>query len=525
MKQETIPREKPFRLNGTLLSANRFSIADNLPLFTIIFIAIILLLYTIIRAGRIEFTVDEIYSWKVFTYGPHLYPPAYDETTANDHWLNSWLMQLTGYLFGERLWALRLPNLIAHAVYLFFTARFVLSLRRSWFAVFAFILLNAHPYLLDFFSVARGYGLAFASIAACLFFLRRFIISGQEKSDLKYLLAAAILALLANFAVISFVLAVTGIAGLIVLLGKPQKKILQLTLIALIMIPVLLIVVPHLLRMQKSGALYYGETSLWEGTVKTVTESLLYGVPYAGENHFCSAKPTIWFLLAGLFTGAVLLIRRKGPDAWFRSPAGTALLIFSAVLTVIVLQHWITGALYPIHRVGLFLFVLFMFAIIATLHELLNEKALFIAGAILVLPVAFHMLYCANTGYILEWQASAGTQRAVNDIAGQLSALTEKRERTTVYTMGVNGSAMQFIRERDHLGWLDVRIDWKSNQPAAYDFYYVEKWALPSFDVSHWIPVDTLPYSGNVLFMDEAFARYQQRFSNTSSTTEKNPSW
>lgn len=523
MKQETIPQAKSFRLNGTLLSANGFSITDNLPLFTIIFIAIALLLYSIIRAGRIELTLDEAYSWNFFAWGPHLYPQAYDVTTANDHWLNSWLMQLTGYLFGERLWALRLPNVIAHAVYLFFTARFVLSLRRSWFAVFAFVLLNVHPYLLDFFSVARGYGLAFASIAACIFFLRRFIISEQKKNDLKYLLVAAMLALLSNFAVISFVLAVTGIAGCIVLRGKAEKKVPQLALIALIIIPLLLIVVPHLLRMQKSGALYYGETSFWEGTVKTVTESLLYGVPYAGENHFCSAKPTIWFLLTGLIAGAVLLIRRKGPDAWFRSSAGTTLLIFSGVVAVLLLQHWLAGTLYPIRRVGLFLFVLFMFAIITTLHELLNAKTLFIAGAILVLPVSFHMFYCANTGYVFEWQSSAGTQIAVNDIAGQLGALPEKRERTTVYAMGVNGSTMQYIREHDHIGWLDLHIDWSSNQPAAYDFYYVEKWALPSFDASHWIPVDTMPYSGNVLFMDEAFARYQQRFSNTSSSQKRNP--
>ncbi|HEU4718295.1 MAG TPA: hypothetical protein VFU15_10695, partial [Bacteroidia bacterium] len=230
--------------------------------------------YVAIRSATIDITIDEAYSWKFFSYGPHLYPQKYDVTTANDHWLNSWLVQLTGGVFGPRNWALRLPNVLAFAVYLFFTARFVLSFRARWYTLAAFLLLNVHPYLLDFFSAERGYGLAFGAMSACIFFLFRF--SGSlARKDLCFFLLAGCLAVLANFAVISFFMVALGMAVLLTLLSKnaDRKKLLLLTVC--VSVPFLAIVVPHLFHMQHSGALYYGENSLWEGTAKSVFTSLL----------------------------------------------------------------------------------------------------------------------------------------------------------------------------------------------------------------------------------------------------------
>lgn len=79
---------------------------------------------------------------------------------GNHHLLNVWGMMLANGIFGNSEAALRLPNLVGHAIYLYATARMALLARSTVLAIAAFLLLNVHPYLLDFFSLARGYGLA-----------------------------------------------------------------------------------------------------------------------------------------------------------------------------------------------------------------------------------------------------------------------------------------------------------------------------------------------------------------------------
>jgi hypothetical protein len=474
--------------------------------FVLLLISIALLFYTIIRAVKIEFTMDEIWSWRYSLHGPHLYPAIYDQTSANDHWLNSWLMQLSGFLFGLHEWAFRLPNIIAHAVFLFFTARFVLNFRNSLFAIAAFILLNAHPYMLDFFSAARGYGLALACIAAAVFFLVRFVSENSSTKDLFYLLLAAALALLANFAVISFVLVCVAFVILTILRRKDKARNKQLLLIAAVILPLLLLVVPHLLRMQRSGALYYGEKTFWTGTVRTVINKLLYEDTYSGQDPFRYFQPALIALIGLIFSGAVISIRRKGLDGWMRSPSGIIFILLTGVILIIFLQHFIFGTLYPIQRVALFIFLLFIYSLLTTLNEMFEGRTLALTGVVPALAVLFYMIHFGNTGSLSEWEYSAGTQTAVNDISALQQKIKDGKS-ITICAQGGAGSTMEFIKEKDSLSWMNVSINWQADQPSRYDFYLVDKWALPSFNESQWIPMDTLPYSGNVLYMDSTFAK------------------
>lgn len=472
-------------------------------IITLLLITLALLTYTVIRAIKVELTMDEIYSWE--NLGGSLYPAVYDHTIANHHWLNSWLMQLSEFIFGTHQFTLRLPNLIAHAVFLFFTARITLTFRNSVYVVAAFILLNAHPYMLDFFSAARGYGIAMACIATCLYFLFRF----ANEQHVKYLggtMIFAVLALLANFAVISFVMMVTAFCCYFVIRKKDNKRIRQLLLIIAIITPVLAVVVPHLLRMQASGALYYGEEAFWNGTVKTMVNKLLFDRTYHDENSFRFFQPVLIGLLLFLVAGAAMLIRKNGFENWLRSKPGIVFTLLSGVVVTIILQHLVLGTLYPIQRVTLFIFVLFVFAIITTLNELLQGRALAIAGALPAIVIGFYMFHFGNIIFLSEWEYAAGTQQAVDIISGKYSKFANNGKPITFSALGGAGIPLTFIQKRDSLQWLQVNINWYANQPTQNDFYLIESWAIPSFDVSHWIPLDTMPSSGNVLYMDSTFA-------------------
>ena len=66
--------------------------------------------------------------------------------------------------------ALRLPSLIGYGMYLCFSILILGFLRYRPIAFAGFLLLNLNAYLLDYFALSRGYGLALGFLMGALFF-------------------------------------------------------------------------------------------------------------------------------------------------------------------------------------------------------------------------------------------------------------------------------------------------------------------------------------------------------------------
>src|SRR5437870_8199974 len=67
---------------------------------------------SVYRAATFPFVHDESLSYATFTWAPMF------GLTANNHLLNTQLMRWCANVFGPSELALRLPNLLAHSVYL-----------------------------------------------------------------------------------------------------------------------------------------------------------------------------------------------------------------------------------------------------------------------------------------------------------------------------------------------------------------------------------------------------------------------
>lgn len=159
--------------------------------------------YEAARAARLAFTYDEATTY-LNSIAPGLLS-CFRFDSANNHLLNSLLAGLSSLLGGTSEFVLRLPNLLAFPVYLVFAFlildRFV---KKKLIVAAGFVLLAANPYVLDFFSLCRGYGLSLAFLMASLYFLFSFLKrAARDESGLyrplRYSLAAASLAVLANF--------------------------------------------------------------------------------------------------------------------------------------------------------------------------------------------------------------------------------------------------------------------------------------------------------------------------------------
>lgn len=488
---------------------------ENPPrvILSISLVSIGLLAYSVTRAFTLSMTPDEI-STLIFAKGFIVYPDTYHNMSANHHWLNSWLMFLSRSVFGENEFAFRLPNLLAHAAYLFFTARLALSLRKGFFSVGAFLLLNAHPYLLDFFSLARGYGLSFAGLSAALYFLYRFTES-RKTGFLAGSLLGGTCAALANFTLLNVFLPLCGV--LLFLAWQPAfsdklkrgAALVQSGVLLLFAGGLLALVLPHLFNLHEAGALHAGLPELWGGTVKTLCRQILYEAPYTGKDAFRSSVPAI-IVMCVLIVIAVLytLLRKKWNDASQRF-AVMMFLLFSGTILLVWLQHELTGTVYPYTRTGLYLFVLFLATFVAAVAALpVPPGVQGIFTLLLALPVTFHLFYTANTVYVIEWRGCGNNDRFAKRIIGEYKKHGDPKLNVAITADVESWSTMHWVKEKYAMPWLQITEGWGYEPLKPGDFYILTKQMAPFKPTKGWKMIDTCTISGNALYVDTTSVFY-----------------
>ncbi len=118
------------------------------------------------KAFITEITVDEAYSFLNYSYVENVL----NIGIANNHLLNSYLVTLFQN-FGYSEIFLRLPNVIFGWIYIALVINLSLKSKNYLLSLFLLIL---NPYVIDFFSISRGYGittsLIFLSIYSYLYF-------------------------------------------------------------------------------------------------------------------------------------------------------------------------------------------------------------------------------------------------------------------------------------------------------------------------------------------------------------------
>jgi len=184
--------------------------------------------YVLIRGFTVGITHDEALTYKIIQGDEIL------KGTANHHWLNTQLSSLSAHLFGAKEFALRLPNMLSFAVFWFFLFRISKSFLKSPFTQLTLLLLLCgNPFILDFFSLCRGYGLSIAFVTASMFYLFRIVDLKSDSKPIHYYLAAifSILALSANLNTLNYFLIAIALIILSIVVFKPKNRIILLSLL------------------------------------------------------------------------------------------------------------------------------------------------------------------------------------------------------------------------------------------------------------------------------------------------------
>jgi len=316
--------------------------------FIYLSIGTLIFIYILIRAITISVTIDELltvtYLIDTWIYDAYI--------TANNHFLNSFLVKFSCWLLGDSLFVARLPNVLAFLVYAFFSYRIASRNFSTYVGIACFVLLVCNPFMLDFFGLIRGYGLSFACMMAALYYGVENIKSYSNSTLIKSVIWAS-LSVYAIFSMVYFWGALVFALNLAVFLRKDKRQLRHALLYSFCIGFVSLAAMYEPIRkLKKFGGLYYGADDFYNQTLISLTKYSLY-------QH--DASSFVYVLLALLLiTFVVVIILSFQKNRTILSPRPLLLLILLLIICGLITAYYLLDVLYPMDRNSLFLYPLFI---------------------------------------------------------------------------------------------------------------------------------------------------------------------
>ncbi|MEP6795659.1 MAG: hypothetical protein ABJB16_15120 [Saprospiraceae bacterium] len=370
----------------------------------LILIALVLAFLLAYRSWSLPITHDEASTWLNYR---HLnvwscISNAACWGTANNHWLNTLLLQWSAFMFGDMPWALRLPNVLAGIGYIICAV--LISIRythHKGLQCAGLLLICGHTYLLDFFSLARGYGLMASGVIWGIYGMLRYI----EKFELQWLIissCALTLGILGNFTAL-LPWAVIGMSWLIwvVAIGK-YHLLFRHGLVWLFNAIILYLFLNYPIHMlAKSGEFAWGSKNVWQ-MVSDLIINLLYGERIFGENS------SLYILIALSTLGVVIccfaLLKKHQPSRY--AVVFMALLVVLNIL-VIILNQKITGSLPPIGRKTIYLIPFIFVFFVLGLQFIRRNRWAVVVGVLISILLVYRLPINAHSNYCREWYTDA----------------------------------------------------------------------------------------------------------------------
>ncbi|MEO0403893.1 MAG: glycosyltransferase family 39 protein [Bacteroidota bacterium] len=369
-----------------------------------------LLVYVGLRAYHLSFTHDEGTSFKIIQG-----QPVWD-TTANNHLLNTVLMSRCSKWFGNSEFSLRLPNVFAFVIFGLGAFLITRTIKNKWVGLFGLIAVLCNTYVLEFFALARGYGLSLGFMMMSLYFLVR---SSQSQEsifvrDFALSMLFASLSIYASLTLINYYIALLVLFVFrFVLLTRKQNlrsrlkwQFWSLTLVSLIP---LILAMNRLLGLKSRNELYFGAPSFFKG-FDALTFSAL-----AQSSFVLKIVLVLKVLTVFSVAGAILLVFAK---KLYTSALAQMLLLVGLLLGGIFFEGIVLGASYPSRRTALFyapivgVFIAFLFQ---TFLQFYPKASKMLASVTILLGgfIVWNLTYSVNLKTATDWPYDANTKKVM----------------------------------------------------------------------------------------------------------------
>lgn len=421
------------------------------------------------RAYLVSFSHDEALSFRIINGDEAL------KETANHHILNSWLMSFCNSLFGSSEFSLRLPNFFGMLLFFFGMMRVLFSVSKKnlplMILIFSITLFN--PYVLDFFALARGYGLglSFGMISLSYFIVNKPRTIEKQNSKAFKVLGFMLLAVYANLTYINYFLLFLVLTGIDYyhLFSKIENgfKDIDIRYYLYRIAGIVVAVVPaflFLFHLKNNGQLYFGgEQGIIENSVSPLIHRSIY-FSYYGEKFWKDIR----FVMLAVVTAGFLYHFIQNKYQRFSK----MLVIIIAYFFILNIQFYWMGARFPQTRTALFLIPIFAVFLYYFLNELMvrTKKWLFytiaVLGVFLSGSMAYHFSQSMNFETTKEWDYDGGT-KAANKLYHEL-----KEEDSTISYDWLFGPAWEYYEFNFHENLDEVPKHSRKGIIKGTDFVY-----------------------------------------------------
>ncbi|MCU0291763.1 MAG: hypothetical protein MUF10_07180 [Thermoanaerobaculaceae bacterium] len=387
--------------------------------------------WAVARSGGVDITHDEALTFLIHV--PGTWPEVLAHSRyigSNNHLLVTVLAKLLLGILPPAELVVRLPALLGLGLYV----AACWSLLRAWTTgprvVLGLVGLTANPFLVDMFTVARGYGLGLgllAAAAAVSVRASRVLVPGRRIVLETVAAALAALAALANLSLVFGVAALGALAAVAAAraAGAAGRCLRGAWLAGAAAVPWALAALgvravysrPVLGRIGYYVADWGGARGFWADSVRSLVEATLYGRAGSAVVAAVTAGGAV-MLAAGAAVGGWCLWRRR-----MVQPVALVSAFVGLVWAGMALAHAAGGVRWPVDRSAIVL-VPGLLLVLVTGWDLASRsaspagKGLALGAGCLTAAVVVVELASANLSRTYLWPHDAATRRVMQSVAG-----------------------------------------------------------------------------------------------------------
>lgn len=440
----------------------------QLPLKLMLLVAFLMIFW---RANNLSIAHDEALTVNNFvsrSYGAILgREGAVDILYANNHPLNTALIKFFTSFLGTSELVVRLPALIGAFLYLF-SAYYIVHLlfNKRWQKFISLSFLVFQPFLIDYFSAARGYALSLGLLMLGIYLMEKSVkINSYTNIIWSFLgIFAASLAVSNNLnfmhAFVSMVMCYFYISCRKI---KPLKIVSFMLGVLCSLMPIYFIYSRNFFNAYSSGLFHVGgKDGFWRDTLP----SLLHMFLYTYEANISFQILRIIFLIIVLVGTCMILYSKKSIPIFF------ATLLIGTVVSVYSLAKFFhvdvvveRGAIYFLPLISIFLL-----SVWSSLDSVVknNIYSKIFAGCIVIIT-----LYTASRiqfTHYYTWPYDQYTKQVFDEIISDYKRLGMS-DHVSIRATWLFEPSLTFYRKKYHVNFLNPILREPGNEP--YMYYYI----------------------------------------------------
>jgi hypothetical protein len=441
------------------------------------------LAYLVTKALVMQTTCDESYTVMILPKKSVWDLVSYKDSYTNNHILNTLITKGLFAIFGTDHSLARVPSLLGFLMYFYsifyFSKKYI---KDNALSVMFLTVMCCNPYLLDFFALARGYGLSIGLMMVSVYLASNVVFQkASTKYDLPLSILAAILSVYAQFASLHFYLGINLLLFLYALNQSfthgDKKEFIKIFVTQIIGFSVLvsLVYLPFKAIMRDNQIAYYGSEGFWENTISTVIFNSVYAQGYFSD----ATTPIFKRLLLFVFFVVVAKIaynfgQKKTAESEKAYPSIFVALLFLCTAASVILQFHLLKTQYVVDRTALFFYPLLAlsFPIVAIFFSYFKKWAGTLVLLIFILFSLNHIKRGASLKYYREWWYDVNTYEILDFLKTEHNKM-DKKETLKLGTTWIFHPSFLYHREKSDATWIEpLRFNKQPDTTNFYHFYY-----------------------------------------------------